>query len=239
MRPNAELRSRILLVTRLLERFHGPQRWRSWGRPLDGLIETVLSQHTSDVNSGAAFRGLKRAFATWKACMDAPAERVERAIRSGGLARQKTRSIQAILRFIHKDRGRLSLEFLRRRPMERARAYLLDLPGVGPKTAACVLLFNLGKPALPVDTHVHRVSWRLGLIPDDATAEDAHEILEPACPPKRVYAFHVLLIRHGRQICKARKPRCGECVLTDICPSTQLRTGDRPPKLKQRGQTGV
>ncbi|HPD31890.1 MAG TPA: hypothetical protein PLL20_18000 [Phycisphaerae bacterium] len=153
--------------------------------------------------------------------------------------RQKTRSIQAILRFIHEDRGRLSLEFLRRRPMGRARAYLLALPGVGPKTAACVLLFNLGKPALPVDTHVHRVSWRLGLIPDDATAEDAHEILEPACPPKQVYAFHVLLIRHGRQICRARKPRCGECVLADICPSAQLRTGGRLLKLKQRGQIGV
>lgn len=229
MQRSTWLSSRIALIVRRLEKAYGPQRWRCWGGPLDGLIGTVLSQHTSDVNSDAAFRSLKRAFATWKACMDAPAEGVERAIRSGGLARQKTRSIQAILRFIHKDRGRLSLEFLRRRPMERARAYLLALPGVGPKTAACVLLFNLGKPALPVDTHVHRVSWRLGLIPDDATAEDAHEILEPACPPKQVYAFHVLVIRHGRQICKARKPRCGECVLADICPSAQVRTRNGLP----------
>jgi endonuclease III len=219
MRSSTGLRSKILLIIRRLEKIHGPQRWRCWGRPLDGLIETVLSQHTSDVNSDAAFASLRRAFPTWKSCMTAPAERIEHTIRSGGLARQKTRSIQAILQSLHADRGRLSLEFLRRWPMERAREYLLALPGVGPKTAACVLLFYLGRPALPVDTHVHRVSWRLGLIPDDATAEDAHEILEPACPPKQVYAFHILLICHGRQTCKARNPRCRQCVLADICPS--------------------
>jgi endonuclease III len=219
MQSSKKLRSKILLVIRRLEKVHGPQPWRCWGRPLDGLIETVLSQHTSDVNSDAAFRSLKRAFPNWKSCMASPAEQVERAIRSGGLAKQKTKSIQAILRFLQADRGRLSLDSLGRWPMKRARAYLLALPGVGPKTAACVLLFYLGRPALPVDTHVHRVSWRLGLIPDDATAEDAHEILEPACPPKRVYAFHVLLIRHGRQVCKARNPRCGQCALADVCPS--------------------
>jgi endonuclease-3 len=151
--------------------------------------------------------------------MEAPAEHVERAIRSGGLARQKTRSIQAVLRAIQANRGRLSLEFLRRLSMDEARVYLLALPGVGPKTAACVLLFHLGRPALPVDTHVYRVSWRLGLIPENATAEDAHGILEPACPPGRVYAFHVLLIRHGRRICKARNPRCRECILAGLCPS--------------------
>ncbi|MGQ9651988.1 MAG: endonuclease III domain-containing protein [Phycisphaerae bacterium] len=239
VRTGTSIRSKIRLIIRHLEKAYGPQRWRCWGRPLDGLIGTVLSQHTSDTNSDAAFRGLKRAFATWKACMDAPTEQVERAIRCGGLARQKTRSIQAILRFIHADRGRLSLEFLRRRPMERARTYLLGLPGVGPKTAACVLLFNLGKPALPVDTHVYRVAWRLGLIPEDATVEDAHQILEPACPPKQVYAFHVHLIRHGREVCKARNPRCGKCVLANICPSAQVKMGNGLPKLKQRGRIGV
>ncbi len=223
MRTGTSIRSKIRLIIRRLEKVHGPQQWRCWGRPLDGLIGTVLSQHTSDVNSDAAFASLKRAFPTWQACMTAPAERVEHVIRCGGLARQKTRSIQAILRSLHADRSRLSLEFLRRWPMERARAYLRALAGVGPKTAACVLLFNLGKPALPVDTHVHRVSWRLGLIPDDASAEDAHQILEPACPPKQVYAFHILLIRHGRQVCKARNPRCRQCVLADICPSADLK----------------
>ncbi len=216
------LRSTITRVIGALEACYGPQPWRSWGNPLDGLIGTVLSQHTSDVNSDAAFRSLKRAFPTWKACMTAPAASVERAIRSGGLARQKTRSIQAILRAIQADRGRLSLEFLRRRPMNEARSYLLAMPGVGPKTAACVLLFYLGRPALPVDTHVYRVAWRLGLIPENATAEDAHRILEPACPPRQVYAFHILLIRHGRQICKARNPRCRECVLARLCPSAVI-----------------
>ena len=169
----AALRLKITRVIDALEKCYGPQPWRSWGNPLDGLIGTVLSQHTSDVNSDAAFASLKRVFPTWKACMPAPAAQVERAIRSGGLARQKTRSIQAILRAVQTDRGRLSLEFLRRRPMEEARSYLLAMPGVGPKTAACVLLFYLGRPPLPVDTHVHRVSSRRGLLPADATAEAA------------------------------------------------------------------
>jgi len=212
----------IAEIVRRLTRLYGPRPWRRWGKPLDGLIGTVLSQHTSDVNSDAAYRSLRRALPTWRAVMHAPSQRVERAIRCGGLAKQKTRSIQAILRTLHADRGKLSLDFLARRPLEKARDYLLALPGVGPKTAACVLLFNLGKPALPVDTHVHRVTRRLGLIPDDASAEQAHEILEAWCPPKLVYPFHVLLIHHGRQVCRARRPRCNECVLADICPSASL-----------------
>jgi endonuclease III len=206
-------------IVRRLERAYGPRPWRQWGRPLDGLIGTVLSQHTSDVNSDAAFRKLKQAFPKWDACTSAPASEVERAIRCGGLARQKTRSIQAILRYLEADRGRLSLDFLRRWPMSRAREYLLSLPGVGPKTAACVLLFNLGKPALPVDTHVHRLTRRLGLIPDGASAEQAHTILQSICPQRLVYPFHVLLIQHGRQVCRSRRPRCEDCVLPDLCPA--------------------
>lgn len=211
--------ARITQIVRRLQKTYGPCPWRQHGKPLDGLIGTVLSQHTSDANSDAAYENLRRAFPTWRACMSARPGEVERAIRCGGLARQKTRSIQAILRFLQVDRGRLSLDFLRRWPMRRAREYLLALPGVGPKTAACVLLFNLHKPALPVDTHVHRLARRLGLIPDDASAEDAHELLEAACPKRLVYPFHILLIRHGREVCRARKPRCDECVLAEICPS--------------------
>jgi endonuclease-3 len=213
------LSSQIRRIVRRLESAWGPRPPRRWGKPLDGLIETVLSQHTSDTNSGAAFRSLRRAFPTWQACLDARPAAVERAIRRGGLARQKTRSIQAILGRVKADRGRLSLDFLARRPMNEAREYLRSLPGVGPKTAACVLLFNLGKPALPVDTHVHRLARRLGLIPDRTTAERAHERLEAACPPRLVYSFHVLLIQHGRAICRARRPRCEECALADMCPS--------------------
>ncbi len=210
---------RIRQIVRLLERVYGPRPWRCWGRPLDGLIGTVLSQHTSDTNSDAAYESLRRAFPTWRACMEARPERVERAIRRGGLARQKTRSIQAILRSIQADRGTLSLDFLARWPLRRAREYLLALPGVGPKTAACVLMFNLGRPALPVDTHVHRLARRLGLIPDNASAVEAHEILGAACPRRLVYPFHVLLIEHGREVCRARNPRCDECILAGICPS--------------------
>lgn len=211
--------SRIRQIVRRLEKAYGPQPWRRWVKPLDGLIATVLSQHTSDANSDAAYESLRRAFPTWHACMISPPDGVERAIRSGGLARQKTRSIQAILRHLQADRGRLSLDFLASWPMERARAYLLALPGVGPKTAACVLMFNLGMPALPVDTHVHRLARRLGLIPDNCSAGKAHERLEAACPKKLVYPFHVLLIQHGRQVCRARNPLCGKCPLADSCPS--------------------
>jgi endonuclease-3 len=206
-------------VVRRLQRLYGPRPWRRWGKPLDGLIATVLSQHTSDVNSDAAYRSLRRAFKSWKAAMVAPPSSVERAIRCGGLARQKTRSIQAILRTIQADRGKLSLDFLSRWPMDKAREYLKGLPGVGPKTAACVLMFNLGKPALPVDTHIHRLARRLGLIPEDTSADQAHERLEMMCPPRLVYPFHVLLIQHGREVCHARRPRCGDCVLSDVCPS--------------------
>lgn len=209
----------ILCVVQRLEAVYGPRPWRRWGKALDGLIGTVLSQHTSDVNSAAAYRSLRRAFRTWTAVMNAPTRDVERAIRSGGLARQKTRCIQAILRAIKADRGRLSLDFLADWPLNRASEYLLALPGVGPKTAACVLLFNLGKPALPVDTHVHRLARRLELIPSETTAEQAHGLLGAACPPKLVYPLHILLIRHGREICRARKPRCDECPLADCCPS--------------------
>jgi len=209
----------VVKIVRQLGRVYGPRPWRRWGRPLDGLIGTVLSQHTSDVNSDAAYRNLRRVFSTWRKVMLAKPTAVEHAIRCGGLAKQKTRSIQAILGTLQADRGKLSLDFLALWPLQKAREYLLALPGVGPKTAACVLLFNLGKPALPVDTHVHRLARRLGLIPENASAEQAHEILEAMCPPKLVYPFHVLLIQHGRQVCRARRPRCAECVLAGICPS--------------------
>lgn len=213
---------KIIAIVKRLEAEYGRRPWKRHGPPLEGLIQTVLSQHTSDVNSAAAYRSLRQAFPTWEACLAAPAARVERAIRMGGLARLKTRAIQGILRALHVSRGELSLNFLSRWPTRRARDYLLALPGVGPKTAACVLMFNLGRPALPVDTHVHRLAGRLGLIPPDSSAEQAHELLEAVCPPRLVYSFHVLLIRHGRRRCRARRPQCGECPLVDLCPSARL-----------------
>ena len=162
---------------------------------------------------------LRQALPDWDRAADAPLSTIAAAIRPAGLHRQKARSIRAILRRIRAERGRASLDFLRRLPTERIKQYLLDLPGVGPKTAACVLLFSLRRPVLPVDTHVHRVTRRLGLIGPRTTAEQAHDVLAAVVPPQKVYAFHVLLIEHGRKVCHANRPACGECALNDLCPS--------------------
>ncbi len=207
------------VVSRQLEAHYGAAPWREHGSPLDELIATVLSQHTSDTNTARAFRALKHSFAGWEAVSAAPVADVEAAIRPGGLAATKAPRIQGILRGIKEKQGRLNLSHLRQMPLEDARAWLLALHGVGPKTAACVLLFSLGLPALPVDTHVFRVSKRLGLILDSVTAESAHGLLEEAMGDDRdvIYAFHMHMIRHGRTVCKAQRPRCGECVLSDRC----------------------
>jgi len=161
---------------------------------------------------------LRSVLPRWDRVADAPLATIAAAIRPAGLHRQKTRSIRAILRRIRAERGRISLDFLRRWPTGRIREYLLSLPGVGPKTAACVLLFSLRRPVLPVDTHVHRVSRRLGLIGPRVSAEQAHDLLADIVPPAKVYAFHVLLIEHGRKVCHARRPECSACVLSDVCP---------------------
>jgi len=202
-----------------LESAYGRRPWRSWGPPLDELLATILSQNTSDANSSAAMERLEKAFRDWSAAADAPLWRIAGAIRPAGLHRQKARAIRAILRRLRRDHGRPTLDFLRRWPTDRIRRFLLALPGVGPKTAACVLLFSLRRPVLPVDTHVHRVTRRLGLLGPRTSAEQAHDLLAGLVPPRRVYAFHVLVIEHGRRTCHARRPRCGPCVLGDVCPS--------------------
>ena len=185
---------------------------------------------------------LRQTLPDWNRAADASLSTIAAAIKPAGLHRQKARSIRAILRHIRAERGRISLDFLRRWPTDRIKEYLLALSGVGPKTAACVLLFSLRRPVLPVDTHVHRVSGRLGLIGPRITAEQAHDVLAAIVPPQKVYAFHVLLIEHGRKVCHARRPACGECVLSDICPSaftfpppTQPRTRPmRPPRVARQ-----
>lgn len=209
----------VATVVRRLERAYGKRPWRTWGPPLDELIATVLSQNTNDANSGAAMERLERTFRTWDEAADAPLWKIAAAIRPAGLHRQKAARIRDILRRLRRDHGRATLGFLRRWPTERIHQFLRAMPGVGPKTAACVLLFSLKRPVLPVDTHVHRVSRRLGLIGPRTTAEDAHALLAEQVPPQRVYAFHVLVIRHGRQVCHARRPACDACVLNDLCPS--------------------
>jgi endonuclease-3 len=187
--------------------------------PLEELILTVLSQHTSDLNAGRAFELLRAAFPSWDRVVDAPTSAVADSIRSGGLADTKAPRIQAILREVHERDGRYDLSGLREASDADARAYLTSLPGVGPKTAAVVLSFALGRDAIPVDTHVHRVSKRLGLVPATASAEGAGRALHELVPDGLRTPLHVALIRLGREICKAPIPRCRECPLKDLCPT--------------------
>jgi endonuclease III len=206
--------------------------------PLEELILTVLSQNTSDVNRDRAYASLKERFPTWEEVADADPQEVADAIRPGGLANTKAPRIQAILRAIEEREGTLDLSSLHRMSDDDVREYLLGLPGVGPKTAACVLAFSLERPALPVDTHVYRVAQRLGYLPPKTSAERAHEVMEELVPPKLRVTMHVGLIRLGRQICKPGRPRCEECPLQDLCPTAPLVLGDverRSGKGKKSG----
>jgi endonuclease-3 len=169
------------------------------------------------VNRDRAFRQLRERFANWQDVRDADPEAVKDAIRVSGLANHKGPAIQRALTHITAQRGELSLDFLRDLPAVEAKAWLTSINGVGPKTASIVLLFSLGMPAFPVDTHVHRVSKRLGLVGPKASRERAHVLLETSLPEEIYYAFHLNLIRHGREVCDARQPRCEICVLQDIC----------------------
>jgi len=180
---------------------------------------TVLSQHTSDTNTERAFAGLKQRFSVWSQVVAADPTEVADAIRPGGLADTKAVRIQAILSTIEEREGSLDLARLDEVDDDEVDAYLVSLPGVGPKTSACVLLFSMGRDAFPVDTHVHRVALRLGLVPAQTTADRAHRLLLPAIAPELHYELHMQLIRHGREICKAARPLCTECTLFDLCES--------------------
>ncbi|HEX2058212.1 MAG TPA: endonuclease III [Actinomycetota bacterium] len=180
---------------------------------------TVLSQHTSDTNTARAFASLKARFATWEEVAHAPVGRVANAIRSGGLADQKAARIKAILREIERREEKMSLARLESLNDDEVEAYLCSLPGVGPKTAACVLVFSMGRAAFPIDTHVHRVTKRLGWIPSNASVDKAHALLRDAVPPELRYELHMQLIAHGRTVCTARTPNCSACVLLELCPT--------------------
>lgn len=212
-----DLEARALAVHLRLLDFYGEPDWGPPLPPLDELVLTILSQNTNDANRDRAYSGLRGRFPTWEAVRDAPPEAVVAAIRPAGLANQKGPRIQAVLREITRQRGSLDLSFLDGLPPEEARQWLLNFHGVGPKTAAIVLLFSLGKPAFPVDTHVHRVTGRLGLRPEKMTADQAHDFLAQLLPPPAYYAAHINLIRLGREICQARRPNCPACPLTDLC----------------------
>jgi endonuclease-3 len=213
-----DIAARALTVyQRLLEHFGRPE-WRDPLPPLDELVSTILSQNTNDLNRDRAFASLRRRFPTWEEVRDAPENQVIAAVRLAGLANQKGPRIQAALRSITEQVGRLELDFLRNMQTEEARQWLLQFKGVGPKTAAIVLQFALDKPAFPVDTHIYRVSGRLGIRPDKMSVEQAHVHLASLLPPETYYTAHLNLIQLGRQICHARRPQCPLCPLNDLCP---------------------
>ncbi|MDY7077994.1 MAG: endonuclease III [Chloroflexota bacterium] len=213
MNPEA---AKIPYIHKLLLSEYGDHPWRPHD-PVATLVSTILSQNTNDVNRDRAFERLREQFLTWEAVRDAPLEKVVEAIRPAGLAPTKGPRIQEALRRITEERGEIELEFLREVGLEEARAWLLSIPGVGPKTTAIILLFALEMPAFPVDTHVHRVTRRLGLIPEQTNREKAHQLLEGLIPPEIYYPFHLNLIEHGRAVCHARNPECGHCILQSDC----------------------
>ena len=209
--------SKALTVHQLLIEEYGQHEWRPRLDPLSELIFTILSQNTSDVNRDRAWKRLKDRFSTWESVLAAGATEIADAIRPGGLANVKSPRIQEALRVIKRGQGEFTLDFLAEMGVDEARKWLTSLKGVGPKTAAIVLLFSLGKPAFPVDTHVHRVSQRLGLIGPKTSREKAHDVLEELIPPEIYYPFHLNLIAHGREVCKSQQPRCAACVLRKHC----------------------
>lgn len=208
-----------------LEAAFGVPRPRRSSDPLDVLVETILSQSTTDLNSRRAFASLKRRFPTWEQALRARHQTIAQAIQSGGLANIKAARIKAVLRSIKRRRGSLDLAFLCHLPLKEAKAFLRSLQGVGPKTAACVLLFACRRPVFPADTHILRVTQRMGLIPKTCSDERAHNILEEMIPPEKYYSTHINLIRLGRQICRPRNPRCLECPVLDYCPYGQQAGG--------------
>ena len=221
------------VMTQLGEAY-GPVEWEPRYNPAEELVYTILSQHTSDINSERAFLNLMSVFGTLDAIADASTDDIEEAIKSGGLAKQKSVRIKQVLNIVRSDVGSFDLSFLGEMPLDESKAWLKDLPGVGPKTAAIILCFSLGMPAMPVDTHIYRVSQRLGLIGKKVSADKAHDILEPMVSQEDVFAFHMYLIKHGRQICKAQRPRCDECVLAWGCPSNGKIKGTRKKTRSRR-----
>lgn len=201
---------------RLLD-FYGQPVWSNPLPPVDELVSTILSQNTNDTNRDRAFESLRRSFSTWEGVRDAGPASVIAAIRMAGLANQKGPRIQQVLKDISAERGSLDLYFLKDLPLEEARLWLKKFKGVGPKTAAIVLLFSLGRPAFPVDTHIYRVTGRIGLLPEKMTVEQAHPHLEKLFPPDAYYSAHLNIIRLGREICAARHPACPRCPLRTLC----------------------
>ena len=219
----ADLRAKALQIHRRLLAAHGEPEPPTDRDPVHALVLTILSQNTNDRLRDIAFNRLREALPTWEQVRDAPVGKIGSAIQVAGLWQQKAARIKEVLLRITEERGSLTLDFLRDMPLDEARQYLLSFKGVGPKTAAIILLFTLDMPAFPVDTHVHRVTRRLGLIPEATSREKAHDLLEALLPQDIYYPFHINLIHHGRTICDARRPRCESCSLRDVCEYSAAR----------------
>jgi endonuclease-3 len=218
MRPAVKLAR----VATLLRQTYGPRRTlRRRDNPLNTLVHTILSQNTSDANSDRAYAALRQRFRDWEDVHRAPLRTLISTIRSGGLANIKAVRIKALLDEIWAEQAHFDLSFLRDLSDDEVRAYLARFKGIGSKTIACVLLFGMGRPAFPVDTHVFRVSRRLGLVDGRQTPERAQEFLESRIPPDDRHALHLHLVQHGRQVCKAQRPLCAECVLARVCASVR------------------
>ena len=213
----SQLVQRAVKVHKKLLEFYGEPVWRNPLPAIDELVSTILSQNTNDVNRDRAFDALRAKFPTWETVRDAREKDVVEAVRVAGLANQKGPRIQQVLKAITKERGNLDLSFLKKMSVEDARNWLTKFNGVGPKTAAIVLCFSLDMPAFPVDTHVYRVTGRIGLRPEKMTVEQAHPHLESLFPPETYYAAHLNIIRIGREICTARKAMCEKCPIKKLC----------------------
>ena len=213
----SDLKQKYNVVYETLIKTYGEPTWRQHLPPVDELVSTILSQSTSDINRDKGFYALKERYPDWESVMNAPEAEIVETIRPAGLANQKGPRIQAVLRQITEERGELDLDFLADLSVEEAHAWLTRFKGVGPKTAAIVLVFSLDKPAFPVDTHIYRVSGRIGLRPEKMSVEEAHTHLASLFPPTDYGPAHLNLIRLGREICHARKPDCEACPLKAFC----------------------
>ncbi|RJQ42287.1 MAG: endonuclease III [Gaiellales bacterium] len=211
--------ARLPVIIRLLDREYGRQEWEPRFPPIDELVFTILSQNTTDVNAGRSLESLKARMPAWEDVAGARVADIADAIRPGGLADTKARYIQEALAGILAGQGSLDLAFLSGMADREAIAWLTRFRGIGVKTASCVLLFSLGRPVMPVDTHVYRVNKRLDFISEGVSRDDAHGLMTAITPAEDVYSFHVNTVTHGRRVCRARNPRCDTCVISALCPS--------------------
>ena len=209
----------VLRLSRILETEYGKISWYPRRNAIDELVYTILSQHTSDINSERAFENLMTRFDSIEAISNADVIQIEQCIKTAGLHKIKAARIKEVLNIIDTKTGGFDISFLSEMPLEDAKTWLKSLPGIGPKTAAIVLCFSFGMPAMPVDTHIYRVSRRLRLIGPKVSADKAHDLMEKIVPPDEIFSFHMYLIQHGRKVCKALKPRCSDCGVALMCPS--------------------